>query len=346
MANALKDMFNKTFFQQLTKQITQSYPVFDADLFYQLVMQADWEELALKQRIRQISLSLHQTLPPDYNQALSILKAVAPQLELEEDLLWLIFPDFVEVYGLDHWAESMVALEFFTPFSTSEFAVRPFIRKDPERMIQQMKKWAGHPNEHVRRLASEGSRPRLPWGMGVPVIKQDPWMTLPILELLKKDESQYVRKSVANHLNDISKDHPEFLLNLAKQWLGTHPHTDWIVKHACRTLLKKGNQEALMLFGFRHFQTLDVQHFQIARPEIQIGDDLEFSFDLLLENTEECKVRIEYALEYVRFKGKHSKRIFKISEVRLSGKQRYHYQRRHSFQDRTTRKHYPGLHTL
>src|SRR5690606_550673 len=145
------------------------------------------------------------TLPPDYIEAVGVLKKAAPYFT---GLEAMIFPDFVETYGLDHWEASMDALELMTRYSSSEYAVRPFIAKDTERMMAQMLEWAHSDSEHVRRLASEGCRPRLPWAMGLTMLKKDPSPILPILETLKQDESLYVRRSVANNLNDISKDHP------------------------------------------------------------------------------------------------------------------------------------------
>jgi 3-methyladenine DNA glycosylase AlkC len=128
----------------------------------------------------------------------------------------LFFPDFVETYGLEHWDRSVAALEKFTRMSTSEFAVRPFLKRNQPRMMAQMAAWSKHESEHVRRLASEGCRPRLPWADALPALKRDPAPIWPILEQLKADPSEYVRRSVANNLNDISKDHPEQVLAIAQ----------------------------------------------------------------------------------------------------------------------------------
>ena len=168
--------------------------------------------------MRHVTTCLNAFLPPEYEEAIIILRKVAPNLS-NHTLASIVFPDFVEVYGLEDWDVSLPALEWFTQYSTSEYAVRPFIQQAPDIMIEQMMKWSFHHNHHVRRLASEGIRPRLPWGIALQQFKVDPTPIIPILTNLKEDESLYVRKSVANNLNDISKDHPAIVLDLAKEWL-------------------------------------------------------------------------------------------------------------------------------
>src|SRR5262249_41961049 len=147
-----------------------------------------------------------------------------------------------------------------------------------DRMLQQMMRWATHPNEHVRRLASEGSRPRLPWAMALPPFKRDPVPLLPILEALRADPSEYVRRSVANNLNDIAKDHPDLVLEIAQRWLGNSADTDRLVRHACRTLLKRGDQRVLRLFGHHDAVNVTVTAFKLGAGEIPIGSDLTFAF--------------------------------------------------------------------
>ncbi|GGE54939.1 DNA alkylation repair protein [Priestia taiwanensis] len=343
MAEALKDIYDVEFVGKLAKEIQCVYEEFDEKGFIQSIFVDDWEEKALKSRMRHITTCLHTFLPSDYEEAIGILKKVAPQLA-NDSLASIIFPDFVEVYGLDKWDVSIPALEWFTQYSTSEYGVRPFIQQDPERMVAQMLEWSEHPNHHVRRLASEGIRPRLPWGMALGEFKANPLPILPIVERLKEDESLYVRKSVANNLNDISKDHPELILNLAKEWLGKHPDTDWIVKHACRGLLKKGHPEALALFGFHGTLAVHVENFTVDKMTLSIGEKIAFSFHV--KGEESTKVRIEYAVDFVKENGNRSRRVFKVSENILSAGDMLSYHKSHSFKDLTTRKHYNGMHTL
>jgi 3-methyladenine DNA glycosylase AlkC len=219
----LKNLYNKSFFNELINVLCQVYPCFPHQRFLKLIFDDDWDEKELKARMRHITLCLHQCLP-DYDQAIPILKAAAAHFQ--NTFEHMFFPDYVECYGLDDYDISVDALEHFTQFSSSEFAVRPFIIKYPDKMMSQMNRWATHDNEHVRRLASEGCRPRLPWAMQLPLFKLDPAPVMHTLARLKNDESLYVRRSVANNLNDISKDHPEIVVQIAKSWFGNNKHTD------------------------------------------------------------------------------------------------------------------------
>jgi len=226
----LKALFNQAFVRDLAAAIAAASQGFDTADFEHRVFDAEWDERELKQRMRHITDTMHATIPDDYKAQIKVLNKVAPTVK--DGLLGMIFPDFVQQYGLDDYETSVRAMEHFTQYSTAEFAVRPFIEKYPK-MMTQMLAWADHPNEHVRRLSSEGCRPRLPWGMALKAFKKDPAPILPILEKLKTDEALYVRKSVANNLNDIVKDNPDIVLKTAKRWLKTkNPHTNWIVNGA------------------------------------------------------------------------------------------------------------------
>ncbi|MCA9017914.1 MAG: DNA alkylation repair protein, partial [Planctomycetaceae bacterium] len=317
-------------------------PAFPKQKMLSYVFDAQWEQRELKQRMRHISSAMREYLPPEYETALNILKQAAPQFGGFEAMF---FPDFVEVYGLENWELSLPALEHFTEFSSSEFAVRPFILQDQQRMMRQMNRWAAGKNEHVRRLASEGSRPRLPWAMALPEFKKDPSPTLPILEKLKADPSDYVRRSVANHLNDISKDHPNLVIDIARQWIKGQPETQWIVKHACRTLLKQGKPEVLELFGYPEPVEIHVQGFQITPQRVASGKEVQFEFELVSRAGELGPLRVEYAIDFVRLKGVSSRKVFKLSEGPVSQRSRS-YSRSYSFKPITTRKYYPGLHRI
>jgi 3-methyladenine DNA glycosylase AlkC len=341
MAEELRNIYNSSSIGLLISEIGKEYKEFDDERCHNLIFQDDWDQLALKERMRRITISLYSTLTKEYKTALEILYKVAPKFT---GLKGIIFPDYVELYGLEDWDESMKALAYFTPFSTSEFAVRPFLIKDLERMLDQMIKWSSHPDEHIRRLASEGSRPRLPWGQSVPSIKANPKMTFPILNNLKEDDSLYVRKSVANHLNDISYTHPDYVLNIANDWYGNHTYTDWIIKHACRALLKKGNQRALLLFGYQDDPSIEVNDFKLDKDCISIGDSIHFSFTITSKT--ERLVRVEYAIDYVKANGQRSKKVFMISTLKMNSNESKNFSKTQSFKELTTRKHYRGTHTI
>lgn len=337
----LKEVYNEQYVQTLTADVKKVYPDFQVQACKEIIFQPDWSTLELMERKRRITEALHETLPSAYPEALAILLKVAPPYQR---MAGIVFPDFVQCYGLDHWKESMDAFEVLTEYSTAEFAVRPFFLKDTPKMIEQCLEWADSSNEHVRRLASEGSRPRLPWGITVPAFKQDPTPILPILEKLKTDESLYVRRSVANSLNDITKTHPEMFREIAQEWIGAHQDTDWIIKHASRSLLKKGDKPILALFGYENSHTLHINEFQCSTPPINIGERVDFSFEITAEV--ETKLRIEYAIDYVKARGNRTRKVFKLSETSIKENETKTYARTHAFKDLSTRIHYPGLHQL
>ncbi|WP_241474979.1 DNA alkylation repair protein [Priestia flexa] len=337
-----RDIYNKHFINKLAHSIEAAYSSFSKDAFISGVFHEEWHNQSLKERMRHITTMLHKHLALDYHRALAVLYKVAP--EFKGQLAGITFPDYVEQYGLNEWEMSMDALAFFTTYSTSEFAVRPFLLKDQKRMMEQFLTWSTHENEHVRRLASEGCRPRLPWGISIPSFKQDPRPVFPVLNNLLQDSSLYVRKSVANNLNDISKTHPDLLLTFTEANLNKHPHTDWILKHACRTLLKNGHPKVLQLFGFDQNHQVTISNFQLSAPETAIGGSLTFQFDLYGETEE--KIRIEYAVDYVKSRGNRTRKVFKLAEFQVKKYSSKHYERKLSFKNLSTRTHYSGVHTL
>ena len=347
MAELMKARINADSLGELARRIKKNHPAFESEAFVSEILDADWDSLELKARIRKTALALGKTLPADYSQAVTILRQTAADYPAGSDgLMLMCLPDYVELFGQAEadWEASMAALEQITSLASAEFAVRAFILRDEKRMMAQMAVWAEHKSEHVRRLASEGCRPQLPWGQALASFKQDPAPVLRILELLKADPSPYVQKSVANNLNDISKTHPELVLETARRWQGQNPVTDWILKHGCRTLLKKGNPEALALFGVAENDHVKTTEFMVMTPVVRIGEELVFSFAVAAEN--EAQVRLEYAVDYVKAKGKRSRKNYKISELTLKAGEKRTYVRKQRFADTSVRKHYPGRHAV
>ena len=348
MPDALKDMYNRPYLEKLAAEIQLVYPPFQADTFVASVMDDSWEHLELKGRMRQITLNLGKYLPENFPEAIAVIDKVVADYGTDwmTEGFCMYFNDFVEVYGQEeaHWDISIAALGRYTRHASSEFAVRPFIIKHETRMMEQMYAWSKSEDEHLRRLSSEGCRPALPWAQALPAFKKDPSPVLPILEQLKADPSLYVRKSVANNLNDISKTHPDLVVNIAKDWYGKNEDTNWIVKHACRTLLKKGNREALKLFGFGDDKAVETSGFSLERDEVSIGGELNFSFTISTKTA--TKVRLEYGIDYMKANGKQNRKIFQISESAVEKGITKNYTKKHSFADVSTRKHYPGAHAV
>ena len=341
MAEPLKNLYNEELIHSLCSALSSHYKKFNSGQFTERIFDKEWDQRELKDRMRHISVTLHSFLPPDYETAIEILIPASADFSGFE---YMFFPDYVELYGLDEFEVSMSALEYFTEFSSSEFAVRPFIIKYPARMMRQMEEWAGSGNYHVRRLASEGCRPRLPWAMALPEFKKNPKAILDILDILKSDESEYVRRSVANNLNDISKDNPGAVIEIANSWLGDNPDTDWLVKHACRTLLKNAEPKIMALFGLGQPRHVELKTFKVLQ-RVKMGGNLSFSFLLKTQTSELGKLRIEYAIDFMKHNGKQSRKIFKISEAEYPAQEKQ-ISRNHSFRSITTRKYYPGSHGI
>lgn len=349
MAEPLKNIYNPTFLMEFGQTLQAADPSFPAEAFVDKVMNEHWEELALKARIRHITNVLGTLLPERYEHAIDILLEVNRHCS---GFPYLILPDYVEVFGQadEHFELSMRALEAFTQQSSAEFAVRPFIIQHPERMMKQMRTWSTSENEHVRRLASEGCRPRLPWGQALTEFKRDPAPILPILTQLKADPSLYVRKSVANNLNDIAKDHPELVLQIAKEWMGQNPHTDWIVRHACRSLIRSAEPEVMALFGYTSASETTPLAMEAAVSvvpvTITIGENTTLRYELLVRTGPPVRIRIEYGIDFVKAGSKVSRKKFLLSDKTVEGGSRLTGSRTHRWADLTTRRHYPGLHRI
>lgn len=349
MAELLKDIYSKDFFLNFGRTVQSAYKAFDTPAFIAAMMDETWEVLPLKARTRRISETLGTFLPSPYENALDILYAIADSCA---GFPYLFFPDFVAVYGKAEKRRelSLNALELFTQKSSSEFAIRSFILSDPERVMRRMTSWAEHANEHVRRLASEGCRPRLPWGEALPMFKKNPAPVLAILGQLKADSSLYVRKSVANNLNDIAKDNPALVLETARRWLGQNPETDWILRHGCRTLIRKANPEAMELFGYASSEDrtpLTASASLSVHPSaISIGNGCEIQYCLDIGKSEPVHLRIEYGIDFIKANGKASRKSFLISDKTVAGGAHLTGTRKHSFSELTTRRHYPGEHRI
>ena len=340
MAEQLKNLYSKEFIKKLANRLFLAFTNFEKEDFINSIFDTSWQNLELKQRMRHIAITLNKYLPLSYKKQLEILKEVKKDFT---GLEAMIFQDFVEVFGLDDFDESMKALEVFTQDASSEFAIRQFILKYEEQTMNQMKIWAKSKNEHLRRLSSEGCRPRLPWAISLPTFKQNPTKPLEIIELLKNDKSLYVRKSVANNLNDISKDNPQLVIKFVKENLGSTKELDWICKHASRTLLKKGDKHILELFNFDKSHHINLIDFCYDKS-VNIDENLSFSFEI---NSDENigNIRVEYVIYYLKSNNIHNKKVFMISqnEIKSSSKK---FTKKQSFKNMTTRKHYLGKHFI
>lgn len=342
-APALKEMFNEARYRKMARDVAAVHRRFDERRFLGIAL-AGLDELSLLQRLRRATEALRATLPGDYLAALDVLHRLAPLHG--EGFTALVLPDFVGCYGIDHFDRSLNALKFFTTFGSSEFAIREFLRHDLRRTLRAMERWSRDENEHVRRLASEGCRPRLPWSFKLTALIADPSPAAPILENLRADPSLYVRKSVANHLNDITKDHPAWVLDRLSTWDLDHKHTAWIAKRALRTLIKRGDRRALGVIGAGKRAEIRLDAFTVAPRKLKLGEALALALSLTSTARKPQKLVIDYAIHYVKASGAASAKVFKWKEATLAPGESLTLTKRQRIQDFTTRKHHAGRHAV
>jgi 3-methyladenine DNA glycosylase AlkC len=309
-------------------------------------------DLELKARVTHLIHVLHRYYPSDFRVLCTSMKKLAQNWQQTKNddprtyfAAWPII-DYFSIYGLEEPEASLQVLEELTSLFSAEFAVRPFILQHPELSYGYIVKWTQHPNEHVRRLASEGSRPRLPWGMALLHYKKNPEALAAILEPLKADSSLYVRKSVANNLNDITKDNPEWVIALCKRWKkDKHEHTDWIINRALRSLVKTGDARVFPLLGYTDKTDVAISDLKIKKSKIKVGDTLEFSFTLSAGKKDQELV-VDYVVYFQKANGSLSPKVFKLKNLTLKAKEELSLTKKQSFKLITTRQYYAGLHQL
>ncbi|WP_411826930.1 DNA alkylation repair protein [Luteolibacter sp. AS25] len=348
---AFKNWINRDSAGLLATAVHSVHPSFDRETFLQIAL-ADLEKFELKARVRQFSQALASTLPPSIPEAIEILiRSLPPALPDCETLScgWHLWPiaQFIEDHGVPHPAESIAALTELTQRFTGEFAIRPFIIAHPEQTLVQLEKLTQHPNPHVRRWCSEGSRPRLPWGKQIPYLVSNPSPLFPILDALKNDPELYVRRSVSNSLNDIAKDHPDLVVKKCASWRSqsTTPETARLIRHALRTLVKNGHPGALTLLGYAPPENISSQ-LTLDSETVEIGSSLPMTLTLRSSSAEPQKLLIDYAVHYIRKSGQTSPKVFKWKTITLDPGKETSFSKRHSFRLTTIRALYPGGHAI
>lgn len=342
-APRLKDWFDEALYRSLAGDLASLHPRFDRKRFLRIALEG-LEDRSLMQRLRRTSEATREALPLGYRESLDVLRQLAPRID--HGFVTLFLPDFVGLYGHGDFDASMEALKYFTPFGSAEFAIREFLKRDFGRTLRVMHGWSLDPNEHVRRLASEGCRPRLPWSFRLAELVADPSPALPILENLKADPSLYVRKSVANHLNDIARDHPDKTLSVLHSWDRGHPLTGWIAKRALRTLVKQGHAGALTLLGAGEPSKVRVDSFTVTPKRIRPGETVTISLAITSTSRGRQRLVVDYVIHYVKQSGVTSEKVFKWKELDLGPGERADLEKRQTIRDFTTRKHHPGKHRV
>ncbi|MFJ8429944.1 DNA alkylation repair protein [Kitasatospora sp. NPDC094019] len=304
------------------------------------------DRLGFRERVTAIRDAVLADLPPGYPEFERVLREA---LRDEEFTGWMTFPvgEAVAVRGQDAFEPALALLAALTPRHTSESAVRPFLHADQARALTVVTQWTGHPDPHVRRLASEGTRPRLPWAPQLPALIVDPTPALPLLDALYRDESEYVRRSVANHLNDISRDHPAVAVETAGRWLADPAATTpQLVRHGLRTLIKAGHPEALTLFGHRPDAPVTVDGPHVLTPDLRLGEDLVFEYAVTNTHDGSVSVVIDYVVHHVKANGGRTPKVFKLTTRTLAPGETLRATRRHAVKPISTRRYHAGLHLL
>lgn len=336
-------MFNECYFVKLTEVVGSEYRLLNKKRFKTDLM-SDLEKKELNERMSHTATVLYSHLPEKFTDSIKIIDRVVSKMS--RGYTSLVFPDFVAKYGLEHVDLSLDALKRYTVYGSSEFAIRIFLKKDFDKTISVMYSWADDKNMDIRRLASEGSRPRLPWSFKLDQVIQNPTVTRPILEKLKADPEIYVRKSVANHLNDVSKDHPDYMISLINTWDRSNEYTAWIIKHASRTLIKKGHPNALKLFDAHRAAKVKIIFFSVSPVKIKLGEKIEINLGLVSLSKSSQKLIIDYILYYIKKDGDGLPKVFKWTEFNLLSGQEIQLTKKQRIVDFTTRKHYPGRHKI
>ncbi|HRQ39207.1 MAG TPA: hypothetical protein PLD25_14965 [Chloroflexota bacterium] len=344
-----KDYYNVGLAERMAARIMAVYPPFNAAAFVaQIAPQLDGQEM--KARTLIFTHALHDHLPPDFPAAWAVLQATldAEPTDSVPEGGWHYWPmaQLIELYGLEHFDDAMQAMHEITRRHTAEFAIRPFLIRYPDRTLAVLHEWTQDANHHVRRLVSEGTRPRLPWGMRLNQFIADPTPTLSLLEKLKDDPSEYVRRSVANHLNDITKDNAHLALATLTRWQeNPTPERQWITRHALRSLVKAGDPAALELLGYGAVQ-VSVLQMAVSPSTLTFGNTLEISFTLQSDADARQDLVVDYVIHFVKANGRTAPKVFKLRNVSLDGRQSLPIRKNHAFKPITTRRYYPGLHRV
>lgn len=339
----LKEIFNEARIRHIGEELAAVHPGCDAAAFCDACLDG-LDQLSLMQRLRRTAEALHRVLPGDFRKAVPVLLKLAPRLN--SGFVTMTLGEYVALYGGEHFDQSMQALKFLTAFGSSEFAVRAFLRRDLARTLAVLECWSRDQDEHVRRLASEASRPRLPWSLRIPALIDDPSATARILENLKADPSPYVRKSVANHLNDISKDHRERVLQLLERWPLDEPRTAWIARHALRTLIKRGDTRALAVIGAGAAPEVRLRALRVEPKAVRLGEKITLSFSLESTCSRSQRLVVDYAIHYVKKSGATSAKVFKLKTFELPPSVSMPLRAVRAIRDFSTRTHYAGRHEI
>ncbi|MEO0425446.1 MAG: DNA alkylation repair protein [Pseudomonadota bacterium] len=349
-SKAFKHWFDRAAARALAAQIQAADANFDKKRFVTAASRG-LDALEMMDRVKQFSAALRTHLPQDIPEALDTLtRSLPPPLPNCDAVTdgWLQWPvgQFIADYATDHYDAAMPAMYALTQRFSSEFAVRPFVERYPDQVFAQFAKWTDDASPHVRRWCSEGVRPRLPWGARLHALIEEPSPIFPILEALKDDDELYVRRSVANTLNDIAKDHPDRVLSVLESWRdGATEGRDWVIKHAARSLVKQGDARALALLGFAKPKSLDAQ-LTVAPKRIPIGGVVDLTLELTSRSRKAQPLMIDFVVHYPLANGQSGPKVFKWTQKEIAAGGRLTLSKTLRIKPTTTRVLRPGVHPV
>lgn len=354
-----KNIYNHSSIIKLAEDIRRYYRPFDEAKFIKSCT-ANLQQLEMKERVLHITNALRKHLPVRYPKAVEIMvQSLAPE-EFHEEQEWagqdvegvtgfMVWPllTFIEHYGLDDLPTSLAGMYEMTKRFSAEFAIRPFIERYDQKMFAVLTTWTSDKSKHVRRLCSEGTRPNLPWGKRVSTINKNLKRNITLLERLKTDPEEYVQRSVANHLNDLSRIDKNLLLATLARWQSPNLKVPQrIIRHASRTLLKQGDPTALRLHGYNSSAKVTITEFSISKSYVREGEDVGMEVTVLSRSPNAEKILIEYIVYYLKANGEYSRKSFRLKDCLLPPRGTIRLSKAISFKRVTTRKHYPGLHRV
>lgn len=350
-APLLKDHINPISITRLGQLIKQYQPVFAVGEFIEQSVD-QLENMALKDRVNHLSSVLSGLLAEDYADNAKWLKKLAenwPDREINNGwhsfMTWPLI-DYVGKQGVQQPEIALDLLKHLTPLFTAEFAIRPYIETHFELTYRYLLKWCDDENEHVRRLASEGIRPRLPWGGHLKALQQNPKPIFELLDLLKDDNSRYVQKSVANNLNDISKDNPQQVIQVCRTWQKeATPQRNWIIRHGLRSLIKAGEPAVFPLLGYSECPAVDVD-FTLLQQQVELGGVVQLQATIHSLTEQIQRLVVDYRVWHIKANGKSTAKVYKWKNVQLLAGQSIDLNKSHGFVKLSTRQYYSGNHLI
>lgn len=354
----MRNSINEKTVWELSQRIINYYPNFQDEDFCREIS-PELDNLGLFERLDLVTRNLHKYLPYDYPKAVDILlNSLGDKLESEKSdldgvdlsssngFIVVASTNYVSEYGMDYFDLSMKALYEMTKRFSSEGAIRHFIIKYPERCCTLFRDWVQDKNVHVRRLVSEGMRPRLPWAIRLKEFIKNPSPILEFLDKLKNDRELYVRRSVANNLNDIAKDHPEIVVETLQRWsTDKSKEMTWLIKHALRTLIKQGHPGALELLGYKKEPLIEVSEFELNQS-VTLGGSLGFSFYIKSLLNDYQNLVVDYNIYHKKANGSQTPKVFKLKDIELKPDEIIKISKKHIIKKITTRKYYEGSHRV